>query len=453
MDLVGISYPPVSMESPRTPPNYRLFAAFWCLGLLNNTAYVIMLACAKDISEGGTALVFLANILPGLAIKTSAPYWFDQVSYDTRLKVGTICMMGSFSLVASSTSSHSHASTLWIQLLGVSLTSAQGGLGEASLLALAGKADGNAATHSNSNNSNSNKGQCLTSFASGTGMAGVFGFFWKWFWKDWMGFSLAVTLWLALGLAIAYWRTFRYAQTHYQQPGHKADQEDAVLPESELQALTIETDRLIAVEDDETTTTSVVPIVISGMTGSQRFHLVLSLWPYMVPLFVVYAAEYALQSGTWAAIGFPLDDLESRDHFFQYSNWMYQVGVFLSRSSGTLFTVPLWVLWTMPALQVGNLAVYTYVASHPTTSVLYQPLVLYAGALYTGLLGGAVYISGYKRICGDLPLAHREFALSATSVAECLGIVLADALGLVLQACLYQVNGLHGALLGCPVTF
>jgi hypothetical protein len=46
---------------------------------------------------------------------------------------------------------------------------------------------------------------------------------------------------------------------------------------------------------------------------------------------LVYAAEYALQSGTWSAIGFPLDDIEARDRFFEYSNWMYQLGVFLSR--------------------------------------------------------------------------------------------------------------------------
>ena len=69
-----------------------------------------------------------------------------------------------------------------------------------------------------------------------------------------------------------------------------------------------------------------------------------------------------------------------------------------------------------------------------------------------GLLGGAVYISGYKRICQDLPLAHREFALSATSVAESLGIVAADFLGLFIQACLYQVNGLEGSVVACPVT-
>ena len=34
----------------------RLVACFWILGLLNNSSYVIIIACAKNISEGGTAI-------------------------------------------------------------------------------------------------------------------------------------------------------------------------------------------------------------------------------------------------------------------------------------------------------------------------------------------------------------------------------------------------------------
>ena len=111
----------------------------------------------------------------------------------------------------------------------------------------------------------------------------------------------------------------------------------------------------------------------------------------------------------------------------------------------------MWVLWLMPLLQFINLAMTTHVAANPTTSILYHPHMLYSGALYAGLLGGSVYISGYKRICADLPLAHREFALSAVSLAETVGIVVADLVGLVIQACLYEVNGLDNAMLTCPV--
>jgi battenin len=454
-------------EPPDDEDDWKLFFSFWMLGLLNNSSYVIMLACAKSISEGGTALVFLANALPALAITASAPCWFHRVGYDTRLSLATVCMMLSFVLVASgssrASSSGSSSSALQVQLLGVALGSAQGGLGEASLLALAGKSDGN-----NKTSSGASKGQCLTCFSSGTGMAGVFGFFWKWFWNDSLGFSLSTTLLLANALGIGYWMTFRYAMTHHQPASRKTDIAEATATttttattcseDDDEQAFSPrETQALMTVESTTETTASATTaaeeevIPIPEMTGRQRFQLVLSLWPYMIPLFVVYAAEYALQSGTWTAIGFPLEDAIARDRFFEYSNWLYHAGGFISRSSGTLFTAPMGVLWLMPMLQTLNLGVFWYTASHPLTSALYQPAILYTGAVYTGLLGGAVYINGYTRICRDLPFAHREFALSATSVAESVGIVVADSLGLVIQACLYQINGLDGAIVACPM--
>lgn len=202
---------------------------------------------------------------------------------------------------------------------------------------------------------------------------------------------------------------------------------------------------------DETATSldqTVVP-EISSMSSAQRFSLVVSLWPYTVPLFTVYVAEYTLQSGTWTAIGFPVQDQASRDQFYRYSNWLYQVGVFLSRSSGNCFVAPMGLLWAMPILQCANVFLYWSIGAHPSKG-LHSPFFLYLAALYSGLLGGAVYIHGYLRICRDLPRKHREFALSATSLAESLGIVVADVLGLVIQACLYQLHGLEGAALTCP---
>jgi CLN3 protein len=61
---------------------------------------------------------------------------------------------------------------------------------------------------------------------------------------------------------------------------------------------------------------------INDMHAWQRFRTVRGLWPYMIPLFVVYATEYALQAGVWTAVGFPVDDEEARSAFCEYSNWM-----------------------------------------------------------------------------------------------------------------------------------
>ena len=428
-----------------------------------------MIASAKSISEGGTALVFLANIVPSLSIKLSAPYWFHRVSYKMRMRTATLCMVISFSLVAIATgivarfvhhaqyragNDGGSATPVWMvmtQLLGVAFGSAQCGLGEASLLALAGKFDASITPHiatapTSTTQTHNVKGHCLTAFSSGTGMAGVFGFFWKWFWTDFSGFTLSTTLWLAMVLAGGYWWCFQEVNR----------QLDAILETSDgdttdLMLTNEPTDVMVPDDEDVLIHESQSSTPIIGLSATERFKLVLGLWPYTIPLFAVYAAEYSLQSGAWTAIGFPLESVLSRDQFYEFSNWMYQAGVFVSRSSGTLCTIPLWVLWLMPSLQVVNLVVFCFVASHPSIPA-YQPVILYAGAFYTGILGGAVYIHGYKRICLDIvPIDLREFSLSATSVAESIGVLVADSMGLVIQGCLYEVNGLKGALISCPL--
>lgn len=45
------------------------------------------------------------------------------------------------------------------------------------------------------------------------------------------------------------------------------------------------------------------PVIPVSMSWRERLRATAGLWRYMVPLFVVYFAEYAMQSGTWTAIG------------------------------------------------------------------------------------------------------------------------------------------------------
>mmetsp|Transcript_338 Transcript_338/g.499 ORF Transcript_338/g.499 Transcript_338/m.499 type:complete len:103 (-) Transcript_338:43-351(-) len=86
----------------------------------------------------------------------------------------------------------------------------------------------------------------------------------------------------------------------------------------------------------------------------------------------------------------------------------------------------------------------------PTFYILWNGCYLFA--FFVGLLGGAVYVHGYKRICIDFPIiAEREFALASASVAESLGVVMADVSGLFLQACLYKINNIDGAVVPCSL--
>jgi hypothetical protein len=191
--------------------DWVLFRSFCILGVLNNVSHNLVIACAKSISEGGTGFVFLANVIPALVLKITAPYWFDHVGYNTRISVAALLMAVSFALIA--IGSHTSSSGgMGLQLLGVMFTSAQVGLGEASLLALAGKCDGQLSSSRQDapgkmSSSSSSKGQCLTSFASGTGLSGVVGFFGNAFGTIFADFPLSATLWMAILLAVAYYRT------------------------------------------------------------------------------------------------------------------------------------------------------------------------------------------------------------------------------------------------------
>lgn len=117
--------------------------SFSSLPLTFSQPYVIMLAGAKDISEGGVALVFIANVLPSLLVKLTAPCWFHLVSYGTRILSCSVLMMLAFctvSFFAHQSDMHSKDSddtgrisrAAAFELLGVMFGSFHGGLGEVS---------------------------------------------------------------------------------------------------------------------------------------------------------------------------------------------------------------------------------------------------------------------------------------------------------------------------------
>ena len=60
-----------------------------------------------------------------------------------------------------------------------------------------------------------------------------------------------------------------------------------------------------------------------------------------------------------------------------------------------------------------------------------------------------MYVNAFTLICSKVAPAGQEFALSAASVADSLGIVLGDASGVVIQGCLFRTLGLPGADFTC----
>ena len=535
-DVVTASSTPTPLENHhhhRTTMIKMMIIAFGMVGLLNNCAYVIMIANAKYISEGGVAAVYICNIVPGLLVQITAPYWFDHISYQIRLRCASISMAVAFLLVSyfsHRAGTYSNHVVLMGQLLGVALISFQCGLGEASLLALAGKWDSSSSNNSSddllNNNNNNNeestmvdndnhhhhhhhtkqsKGYYLSAFAMGTGMAGPIGFLWKIAGNEWIGMSVSASLFMAaLVLSTTYGilctKLVQWSQPHHhlldtsintntttddhrnterQQYTVIRTEPDEIHNSHEL-AVNIDTPVSVEnldmyqppsvenVDDDRdgliresSADVDLLPQVstlpaLSDLSILERFRLLMRMcWVYMIPLFVVYTAEYACQAGAWTTIGFPtVTDRTARIQFFERSNWLYQAGVFVSRSTGSLLTIHIVGLWIMPAIQVVNLIIFATTARtgiQVPRSIFYHQSTLLSLSFFTGLLGGAVYVHGYNRIVRDVPPQYTEFAVASTSVAVSLGVLVADIMGLYLQSCLYQSNGLDGAVVQCPL--
>lgn len=399
--------------------DWRNFAAFWLLGCLNNTAYVIMNAGANDISSGGIALVYICNVGPSLVITLTLPYWAHLMSYRTRVIVAMFCMVLSFALVAFGTS-------LGMQLLGVGFSAVQSGLGEASMLGLTAKY-------------NPHTSAMLTAWSSGTGFAGIFGYAWVFFFHNALDLSFGQTLMLGYSVALAFLLTYFLLLTPPPLP------QEALEPLAEGGGDSSTVEGAFVVSRAPRTCDRDAPPEIH-MSIKERFLFVASLWQYTVPLFIVYFSEYAMQSGAWVVIGFPVESKDARSKFYTFANWTYQAGVFVSRSSGMYLKANVTVLWLMPFLQAGFLLFFVTDALW----LYWWDFSLLVPCFCTGLLGGAVYVNAFTLIARKFrPGPLRELALTAAGVGNSLGVLTSDVTGLFIQACLFKAHDIPGADVSC----
>jgi len=459
-----------SESSTKKPSEkYRNLVAFFLLGLLNNVTYVLMNAGAGDIVPGNYAVIYLCNIFPSMLVKITGPYWFQYFTYRQRILMASISVALCYILV-------NHFETTWLRLFGVALGAVQGGLGEATLLAMS--------------QFFTNPEQCLVFYSSGTGLAGPIGYF----------ISLVISPLLILNsssnalknifstilgeiFVAMYFATFVFVlETPWIDQIRQASQEvifkktkmstDASMSESFLSEPALEAPCLagnimpppaepplgIAAQQpaDDHASVQRVKSVADTFSAKERFMFICGLWPYMVPLFVVYLSEYACQSGVWTAFALPSTAAEAaerlkhkshRDFAYKALNLTYQVGVFVSRSSGLLLQPTVATLWLMPILQC---AFWGFFAADSVQHFWYGWTVLMP-AFVVGLLGGAVYVNAFTLIDRNLSPEYRELALSATSFGVDAGILVGNVAGLVCQWCLFQANNISSETSGtCP---
>eukprot|EP00771_Trimastix_marina_P001332 gnl/Trimastix_PCT/2399.p1 GENE.gnl/Trimastix_PCT/2399~~gnl/Trimastix_PCT/2399.p1 ORF type:complete len:490 (-),score=125.45 gnl/Trimastix_PCT/2399:26-1423(-) len=441
--------PQVSSKKQRID-RWRNLISFFICGLVNNFGYVVMLSAAKDLLKGKapTAVVLLCDILPTLLIKITAPFFMHRIPYWIRIIFCVLCQLASFQLVA-------WCNSVGLRLIGVVLASIAAGLGEITFLAITSY------YHRNT----------ISAWSSGTGGAGLAGSLSYLGLTSWLRLtkqaSLMIIGWLPLLIALCFfvlmtkpWRarpdpeapsesllksqdgSSQYSTHHYPSPPDSTMfQHAAINDPSALEAgaeagagAGAEVGVGASTQGDGNGDTAPAAIPKRSLTFKQRVIHIKSLLKYMIPLFVVYLAEYLINQAVVSTIWFKNSPFPERDHYVYYQ-FIYQFGVFLSRSSVNI--LPIKRIWIPSLLQIVNLIALIIQSQHNYMGYVW---IVFVVILWEGLLGGATYVNAFFLLSKEVEPGLREYSLGVTSVADSLGITLAGVLGVFIEPALKQAH-------------
>ncbi len=399
----------------------------------------------SDVPKGA---VLLADVLPSFLTKLVAPYFIHRVPYAVRVLVFAAGSSAGMFMVALTPPDRSAAA----KMVGVVFASLASGAGELSFLGL---------THYYGRLS-------LAAWGSGTGAAGILGSGLYILLTDVSGLSVRDSLLASAFLpaimlvsffAVLPWGPLREGGKRARGYDPVPDGDDAGQLDGDdaedLPPTNAATSLLSPGPGGAPATLSKAARrsgdhdhdhdhgaggVAPGLGANLRRARALFL-PYMLPLFLVYLAEYTINQGIAPVLLFPLDEspfAELRDFYPMYG-FLYQLGVFVSRTSVAFVRVRR--LYLPSLLQLANAAL---LALHALFGILPSVWLVFLVVFWEGLLGGAVYVNTFADIMDEVPPADREFSLGATSVSDSAGICTAGFLGMAMEVWLCDWQVRHG---------
>lgn len=398
--------------------------------MINNVLYVIILSAAQDlVGSLPKGIVLLADVAPSFLTKLIAPYFIYRVPYNVRIIVFIALSTVGMLMVALTPASKSVA----VKMVGVVLASLSSGGGELSFLGL---------THYYGHVS-------LAGWGSGTGAAGLVGAGLYVALTEWWRFSVRDSLLFSACLPVIMFISFFLVLPHGPMNSASGRKDYDALPERDLDDEDIENmpqdsaaSALLAPGPSVASTAypshaqNEAPTFRNNLKRARKL-----FFPYMLPLLLVYVAEYTINQGVAPTLLFPLDESPFKEYrgFYPFYGFLYQLGVFISRSSTPWFRIH--HLYLPSLLQVGNLVLLTLHAMFFFIPSVYLVFVI---IFWEGLLGGAVYVNCFAEILENVPVEDREFSLGATSVSDSGGICIAGVIGILMETrlCNYQVA--HG---------
>jgi battenin len=399
-------------------------------GLINNVLYVIILSAAQDlVGSLPKGVVLLADVLPSFFTKLIAPYFIHRVPYNVRVLVFIALSVVGMLMVALTPPSKSVA----VKMVGVVLASLSSGGGELSFLGL---------THYYGHVS-------LAGWGSGTGAAGLVGAGLYVVLTEWWGFSVKDSLLFSACLPAVMFVSFFFILPRGPLREAANGKDYDALPERDL-----EDEQIDEIPQAAASAALLAPGPSIASTAYSAHHSTAThsfsdnlrrikalLVPYMAPLMLVYIAEYTINQGVAPTLLFPVEESPFREYrgFYPFYSFLYQLGVFISRSSTPFIRIH--HLYLPSFLQVGNLLL---LALHAMYFFIPSVYIVFIIIFWEGLLGGAVYVNCFAEILEKVPVEDREFSLGAASVSDSGGICIAGFIGIALEPalCSYQVS--HG---------
>ncbi|KAI9636806.1 putative basic amino acid transporter [Dioszegia hungarica] len=436
----------------------RLFASFLIFGLLNNVLYVIILSAALDLVGADTpkGVVAFFNIFPALLAKVGWPLISNgKIRYGRRVAFcTTVSWLGIVTIAFSQ--------TVPPRLFGIALASLSSGLGELSFLQMTTTYPSRAASQT-----------ALGAWSTGTGAAGIAG---AGLW--WLLRGLGVKGGLGISSFLPLFFPFTYifllpAQKHFHE---STNAYQPLATDSTAQEVYREDPAANRDPDEDGLYPKTQSAPLRLMT-TEKLALIRSLFvPFMLPLGLVYTAEYMINSGVAPTLVFPVPTagiwstvFKSPRDYYPFWSLTYQTFVFISRASLSLGLPPLPLrLLPLPTIiQTLNLFLLSLQASRfilssapPSPSTPTSISAESSGESGTitrvfllicleGLCGGAAYVNAFYHVgrMGQDEAAEggegeekrkmeREFRIGATGGADSCGILFASLLSMPLETSL-----------------
>ncbi|KAG9240555.1 CLN3 protein-domain-containing protein [Calycina marina] len=442
--------------------NSSVLVAFWLFGLINNVLYVIILSAALDLVGPNVpkAVVLLADVLPSFITKLVAPYFIHKVPYSLRIIIFCGLSSSGMLLIALTPTTQSGGS-ISTKLAGVIMASLSSGGGELSFLGL---------THYYGHFS-------LAAWGSGTGGAGLVGAGLYVLMTSFIGLSVKTSLLASAFLPCFMLLSFfivlprgplRRAQSNkdyasiptLDTTSEDADNSISTYADSSLlapgpkiatEAFHSHSPRPASPAFPNSPCGSTFPSISNRKpTLKQNLQRTSSLFfPYMLPLLLVYIAEYTINQGVSPTLLFPISASHPNDppfaayrEFYPFYNLLYQLGVFISRSSTPFYRIH--NLYLPSFLQMANMVLLVTQSLYDWIPTVYVVFII---VFWEGLLGGAVYVNTFAEIMDLVPERDREFSLGATSVSDSGGICVAGFVGILLEPALCRWSVRHGRMM------